>query len=663
MLRNFRSVIKADPLIVGSIMGVVTLSMVIYLVPSFIGAKTADSVVARAYGRDVSVRDVSEMAGRFLEMMKRQGGGQFNPDAMRGFAQGQAVQMLLQGKLVDELAERHGITASDVEVRIGLERQLRTMAMQQPIIGQFFGSDGHLKPLPELESFFNPGTARTWFREREAEAKEQLVREKLRRQLAMEVPMDAAWVESEHHFRDDKVDLESVSLPLDISGIQDPGDAALQAYLQQSGTRFEEGPRRQVQVVLADRTGMDLKIEEAGIKATFEAKKGLYARPADAEVKARHILFMAKTPAEVAVATKKAEALRAELLKGRDFAKAAEELSEDPSAKGNGGDLSWFTREKMVPEFSAAAFGMEVGEISQPIKTGFGVHLIKLEDAKPKALATLDQVKDRIIQELQVVRFEQKAKERLEELKKRAGGGDLANGARALALKLVAPTPLARDAGEIAEIPGSQRLVNEAFMLKVGETGKVISLGDRFAVLRVQQELPLAVPPLKEIRLKVLTAWQKEEARKRLLAKVADALKAGGDLKALAPVTRSESAKAPKDIPGTTEPAIRKAVLETPAGQLTPALWGPDGQLWIARITARTPAPAMDFEGRKRLVEELQNQEADKRFTAELRTLETEGRKRPGFSSLWGRMSGIYMDEALLKTMAGPAAGPEIPEE
>lgn len=654
MLRNFRSVFKSNQMPMVAVMLVVTLGMVAYLAPS--GARnTPDAVVARAYGREIMVRDLVEVSARVMDMMKRQMGGQANPEMLRGFAQAQALQILLQRRLVDELAERHGIVVSDAEVRMALERQLRQEALQQPVIAQFFGSDGHLKPLPELEGFFQPGAARGFFRAQEADAKERLIEEKLRRQLALEVPLDGAWVAAEHRFRDDKLDLERLSLPVDTAGLADPGDATLQAYLQQSGTRFQEGPRRQIQVAVAERASMDLKVDEADLKAYFEAKKGLYARPADAQVKARHILFTAKTPAEVAAATKKAEALRAELLKGRDFAKAAEELSEDPTAKGNGGDLGWFTRDKMVPEFSAAAFALQPGEISQPVKTGFGVHLIKLEEAKPKELLTFEQAKDRVLADLQADRFEKKAKERIEELRKRAGGGDLSNGARALGLKLLTPAPFSRDAAGVPELADSQRLVSEAFSLKVGEVGKVAPLGQGYALLRVQQELPLAVPPLKDIRAKVLAAWQKDEARKRLLAKAQEALKAG-DLGALGtPV--AENGKAPRDVAGASDPAIRKALMETPVGQWTAPLWSADGQLWIARIKARTEAPAQDFEARRRLVEELQTQQASLRFNAEQRSLETEGRKRAGFSSLWGHLGGIYIDESLLKLLAGAPEG------
>ena len=78
--------------------------------------------------------------------------------------------------------------------------------------------------------------------------------------------------------------------------------------------------------------------------------------------------------------------------------KVAKEVTEDPSGKANGGDLGYFTKEQMVPEFSDTAFKLEKGQISEPVKTQFGWHVIKVEDKRAKALPTFDQVKPQIEQ-------------------------------------------------------------------------------------------------------------------------------------------------------------------------------------------------------------------------------------------------------------------------
>jgi parvulin-like peptidyl-prolyl isomerase len=98
------------------------------------------------------------------------------------------------------------------------------------------------------------------------------------------------------------------------------------------------------------------------------------------EVRVRHILFRVGSQSDQAV-ERKVNAVIERLKKGEDFAKLATALTEDPSGKADGGDLGYFTRDKMVPEFSDAAFSLEKGQIST-VKTMFGWHVIKVEDKR-----------------------------------------------------------------------------------------------------------------------------------------------------------------------------------------------------------------------------------------------------------------------------------------
>jgi peptidyl-prolyl cis-trans isomerase C len=120
--------------------------------------------------------------------------------------------------------------------------------------------------------------------------------------------------------------------------------------------------------------------EEAERKAYDEAAK---AEPPQEEIHARHILVPTEEEAKAALARIKA---------GEDFAKVATEVSKDPS--GDGGDLGWFTKDRMVPEFSEAAFKLKEGEVSEPVKTQFGWHIIKVEGIRTKSFPPFEQVKD-----------------------------------------------------------------------------------------------------------------------------------------------------------------------------------------------------------------------------------------------------------------------------
>lgn len=137
----------------------------------------------------------------------------------------------------------------------------------------------------------------------------------------------------------------------------------------------------------------NLLAAEGKAALTDEAMKKVYDDAAkqisgEEEVHARHILVQTED---------EAKAIKAELDKGADFAKLAKEKSKDPGAS-DGGDLGFFTKEQMVPEFSKVAFELAPGKISDPVKTQFGWHIIKVEEKRNRQPPTFEQVKPQIEQ-------------------------------------------------------------------------------------------------------------------------------------------------------------------------------------------------------------------------------------------------------------------------
>lgn len=136
---------------------------------------------------------------------------------------------------------------------------------------------------------------------------------------------------------------------------------------------------------------------EAKKSATPDAVAKLYqdtikALPPEDEVHARHILVETEEQAKDVIAR---------LGKGEDFAKLSAELSKDPGSGKQGGDLGWFTRERMVPEFAEVAFKTAVGQLSAPVKTQFGWHVLKVDEKRPHQPPKLEEVKDQISQYLE----------------------------------------------------------------------------------------------------------------------------------------------------------------------------------------------------------------------------------------------------------------------
>lgn len=133
---------------------------------------------------------------------------------------------------------------------------------------------------------------------------------------------------------------------------------------------------------------LQAKISEDDIKARYEKDVAGYVAPE--EVHARHILV--KTEDE-------ANAILKELAAGGDFQAIAKEKSQDPGSKANGGDLGFFAKGQMVPEFEAEAFTLKPGETStKAVKTQFGWHIIKVEERRTQPVPTIDQVRDQVIQ-------------------------------------------------------------------------------------------------------------------------------------------------------------------------------------------------------------------------------------------------------------------------
>lgn len=182
-----------------------------------------------------------------------------------------------------------------------------------------------------------------------------------------------------------------------------PTPEAFQEQLTKSGQTVEK-IRDDIRSYLRQQNWVQDQVKDAPKASDADAEEFFTKNPDQfkkpEQVRASHILVSVPADAnEAQVGEKKkaAESIAVRAKGGEAFDKLASELSEDPSAKQNAGDLNFFSREQMVPEFSEAAFAMKKGDISEPVKSQFGFHIIQVTDRKEAETMTLESVKPRLL--------------------------------------------------------------------------------------------------------------------------------------------------------------------------------------------------------------------------------------------------------------------------
>lgn len=147
-----------------------------------------------------------------------------------------------------------------------------------------------------------------------------------------------------------------------------------------------------------------VEISDAELRRLFADRRSRYDQPE--QVKVSHILIRAASPEQEERVRQTITLIRGRLARGEKFADMARQYSEDPGSRDRGGDLDVVSKGTLVPEFEKVAFAMKPGEISEPVKTQFGYHIILLHEKKPARRATFEQVKPEIQQQLQQERQE-----------------------------------------------------------------------------------------------------------------------------------------------------------------------------------------------------------------------------------------------------------------
>lgn len=273
------------------------------------------------------------------------------------------------------------------------------------------------------------------------------------------------------------------------------------------------------------------------LKAYYDDNKLLFTLPEKRH--AKHILIAVEGDSDEAEAKAKEKIaeIQKKLAAGESFEELAKTYSQDPGSAPSGGDLGSFEQGMMVPAFDEAVFSMQVGQVSEPVKTDFGYHLIKLESIEAKQTQPFDEVKEQVTQQYQMQEAEKQYFDVLEKLNTIAyeQPDSLEPAAEATGLTIKTSEPFSRDGG-LGPVLSNSKVINAAFsdeVLKSRLNSASIELAPNHSVVvRVKDFTEARQKTLKEVEASI------QEHLKRQAA-IAEAVKLAESL--LAKVNEGEN--------------------------------------------------------------------------------------------------------------------------
>jgi len=526
-------------------------------------------------------------------------------------------QQILQ-QMVDEqasLAEarRLGIEVSDEEVR---QRIFAIPAFQDN--GRFIGEQRY----QQLLRMQRPPLSSTDF---EDGIRRSLTVEKLRASLTDWLSVPDKELEQEYRRRNDKVKLAVVSFVADKFRSQvNTTDQEVASYFEGHKNDFKIPEKRKIKFLLIDVDALRAKVvvPEADIRRAYDDNIDQYSTPE--QIRASHILLKTEGKDDATVKAKIDDILK-QAKAGADFGELAKKYSEDDSNAKNGGDLDYFGRGKMVPEFDAVAFTLQPGQISDVVKTQFGYHIIKLTDKKTGTTRPFAELRQQLADQLAYERAQTQAAELSASLEKQISKpADLDKVAKAQGLTVQESGFFARDE-PILGLGPSPEAASRAFEMKVGDVSPALRASRGFAFITPLAKQDPYVPKLDEVKERVRDEVIKQKARdlsREKAAELAAKLKTAPDFEKAAKaagveVKTTELIARDAPIPDLgAAPAVEDAAFKMAVGSTSDPIAVDNGTAVIKVVEKQEVSPSDYALARDKFREELLTDRRNRFFGA-----------------------------------------------
>ena len=599
-------------------LGLVCLAFVVFYIPDFLrddgATAAAGDTIATVEGQNITTVEFRRAYQAQLQAYRNAYGSNVSEDLLKQLgAEQQILQQMVDERAALAEASRLGISVTDQEVR---QRIFSIPAFQQN--GQFIGEQQYQQVLRMQNPPMTPSTF-------EDNVRNQIVVDKLRASLTDWLSVPDKDLEQEYRHRNDRVKLAVIAFTGDTFRAKATAtDAEIAAYYGAHTADFRIPEKRKVRYLLIDAEALRSKVTIAGteVEKAYNINMAQYSTPE--QVRASHILLKTEGKDDAAVKAAAADVLK-QVKSGGDFATLAQKYSGDDVSAKNGGDLDYFGRGRMVPEFDEAVFAMKPGDVSDLVKSQFGYHIIKLADKKAATTRPLADVRQQITEQLSFEQAQTMATDLAVAVEKEiTKPADLDTVGKARGLTVEESGFFARDE-PVNGIGASAEVGARAFEMKTGEVSGPIrtSRGVVFETFVAKQD-PY-IPKVEEVKDKVRDEVLKQKASDLARQKATEMslmLKVAADFDKSAKAAGMESKTTElitRDAPILSvgvAPSIVDAAFALPVGGVSDAIPTDGGAAVIKVIEKKEVTPVEWASSKDKFREDLLSDRRNRFFAA-----------------------------------------------
>ena len=601
-------------------LAVVVLTFVLLYIPDFVQTTPTGTgagpreVVAEINGRTVTAGDFQQRYLSQVQAYRQQFGGSMNDQLLRQLG----IDQQILSQMIDEQvglieAEQNGIGVSDDE----LAQQIFSIpALQEN--GRFIGEQRY----EQLLLSQNPPMTKQQFEE---SLRRSMLLDKLRAALTDWMAVSDSDVQREYNQRNEKVKLQVVALTeAKFRGGVTVTDAEIASRFEAHKAEYRMGEQRKIKYILLDREQARLKVSvpPSDVQRHYNDNIQQYQTPE--QVKASHILLKTDGKDEATV-RKQAEEVLKEVKAGGDFAALAKKYSEDEGSKANGGDLDYFGRGRMVPEFENVAFTLPPGQVSDLVKSQFGFHIIKVIDKRPGATTPLDQVRSQIQDQLALQLADQRISDQAAQYASRIKDlADLQPVARELQIMVQESGYFQRE-NPVPGLGAAPQVASTAFTLQGTAASAPLPTARGPVFIAVSERKDPYIPMLDEVKERVredLIKAKATEASREKASTIAAALKSAKDFSAAAKAQGLEAKDTELVARGSAlpdvgvSPEVERVAFSLPAGSVSDPIQTTDGTAIIRVVEKDDVTPDELRQAQEAFRAELLNERRSRFFAA-----------------------------------------------